>query len=212
MTVIVIASPDHETQKYWSDTLAPIYSVTLCSQWEMLLRRVRSKAPGLIVVDSALISDRFSQKVSLLQQSCPESKILLIGQGCDENVQIESFRLGVAGYLEADVKPALLSKAVDKLLKGEVWIGRHAASALLDNLRERTLRKAKGMDAKTLSSLTPRELEITKRVCGGESNKRIANHLDITERTVKAHLSSVFRKLEVVDRLQLAVYLKDLNF
>ena len=59
-----------------------------------------------------------------------------------------------------------------------------------------------------LANLTRRECEIATLVGNGESNKQIARRLDITERTVKAHLTEVFRKLEVADRLKLALMVK----
>ena len=60
-----------------------------------------------------------------------------------------------------------------------------------------------------LEKLTKREYEIATLVGRGESNKRIANRLDITERTVKAHLTEIFRKLQITDRIKLALMMKD---
>ena len=61
---------------------------------------------------------------------------------------------------------------------------------------------------KLLAKLSPRERDVALQVAGGASNKVVARHLDITERTVKAHLTSIFEKLDVRDRLQLVIALR----
>ena len=105
--------------------------------------------------------------------------------------------------------PDVHGQAVKMVQKGEVWVGRKVISHLLDTLvslteqqRNRSLPKADP----SLDVLTPREKEIVQQIGGGSSNKEIAHQLHVSEKTVKAHLTSIFRKLGVSDRLHLALY------
>ena len=93
------------------------------------------------------------------------------------------------------------------MLRGEVWIRRSLTAQLLEQLGERmrTATLSRKSEADLLAELTKREREIASLVARGENNKIIARNLDITERTVKAHLTEIFRKLGVTDRLKLAV-------
>ena len=116
---------------------------------------------------------------------------------------------GAKGYCSMEMDPVLLTKAVKMVQKGEVWVGRKVISHLLDTLvslteqqRNRSLPKADP----SLDVLTPREKEIVQQIGGGSSNKEIAHQLHVSEKTVKAHLTSIFRKLGVSDRLHLALY------
>lgn len=212
MTAILVASLNQVVQEQWEAILTDLYSVTMVSQWDALLNTAKSETFVLIVVDCDLLNDNFNEKIGLLQSNSPKSKILLVGNGFNESRQVEAFSRGIPGYMEFDAAQESLSKAVEKLLAGEIWIGRQTVTALLDNFRRETLKITDTKNIKGLSGLTPRELDITKRVCYGENNKRIAKRLNISERTVKAHLSSIFRKFELTDRLQLAVHLKGHDF
>jgi DNA-binding NarL/FixJ family response regulator len=108
-----------------------------------------------------------------------------------------------------DIDPELLKKAVQMVHKGEIWVGRKFISQLLDalvSLTEKQRAKSIPKLAESLERLTPREREIVELLGVGASNKEIANKLNVTEKTVKAHLTSIFRKLGVSDRLHLALF------
>lgn len=163
----------------------------------------------MVAIDYALLADRFVGNLLDLLRNASDSKILLIGRKLSREVQLKAFSLGIPGYMEADLSNDLLIKGVDRVLRGEVWVERQMITSLMEILRKRNGKNFENSIPPNLAGLTPREIEIASRVCRGESNKKIANRLDITERTVKAHLSLIFRKLDVMDRLQLAIQLKD---
>ncbi|MDH5614830.1 MAG: response regulator transcription factor, partial [Gammaproteobacteria bacterium] len=116
-------------------------------------------------------------------------------------------KAGVKGYCNRYIAPDLLRRAVEAVLKGEVWVGRKLMLRLIEELSSR--KKALVQASKNLSSLSERELEIAHMVGDGSSNKLIAQKLDITERTVKAHISAIFKKTGVTDRLQLALLMSN---
>jgi DNA-binding NarL/FixJ family response regulator len=101
---------------------------------------------------------------------------------------------------------------VETVQKGEIWVRRDLVPHLLEELTNRTNRRAKAAPAppnRRLARLTPREREIVYLVGGGHSNKEIANELNVGERTVKAHMTAIFRKVGVSDRLRLALFVAE---
>lgn len=117
---------------------------------------------------------------------------------------------GARGYVHAVAPPVLLRQAADAVQSGGMWLPAEVVNAVvrvlsttLDGPRNVT----RAIDT-LLGSLTERERAVAEAVAAGLSNKEVARRLDITERTVKAHLSAAFRKLGVRDRMQLVVRLR----
>ncbi|MCG6933004.1 MAG: response regulator transcription factor, partial [Gallionella sp.] len=117
-------------------------------------------------------------------------------------------KAGVRGCCPNDLKPQDLKQVVLTVQQGELWIRRRLTSRLVDELGKTTSKnKAYRSQFGLLNHLTQREFDIALRVSKGESNKQIAQECSITERTVKAHLTEVFQKLGVTDRLNLALFM-----
>ncbi|MFP4463344.1 MAG: LuxR C-terminal-related transcriptional regulator [Guyparkeria sp.] len=117
---------------------------------------------------------------------------------------------GARGYVHAVSPPALLQQAAQAVQTGGIWLPAEVVNAVVRVLST-TLDVPGNVTravAPLLASLTERERAVAEAVAGGLSNKEVARRLDITERTVKAHLSAAFRKLGVRDRMQLVVRLR----
>lgn len=113
---------------------------------------------------------------------------------------------GVSGYCNGHAATAVLRQVADTVLNGGVWVGQWLLQRLLAGVARVAAQKyAPPEPSAWASGLTEREAEVARAVASGASNKEIANRLDITERTVKAHLGSVFDKLKLRDRLQLTL-------
>ena len=112
---------------------------------------------------------------------------------------------GAAGYCNTFSTPELLNAIHSVVENGGLWVGESLLSRLLGGISARTESVADNQPI--LSQLTKREAEIALLVARGESNKEIARQLSLAERTIKAHLTVVFEKLNVRDRLQLALVL-----
>lgn len=109
---------------------------------------------------------------------------------------------GARAYVHALAVPEVLQQVQQVVANGGLWLGRPLMSALLGEME--TPRK----DHHRINVLTTRERAVALAVVSGKSNKEVARELDITERTVKAHLSACYEKLQVRDRMQLALALK----
>jgi two-component system NarL family response regulator len=140
----------------------------------------------------------------------PETKFIILSESVTDEVEWELFRIGVRGCCKNDISTDQLEVVIEAVRKGELWIRRSLSWRLLNELvaMTREQNQIKRTVSTLLSNLTRREYEIATLVGNGESNKQIARRLAITERTVKAHLTEVFRKLEIADRLKLALIVK----
>ena len=119
---------------------------------------------------------------------------------------LSAFELGARGYCHAYATPEMLREVALVVRHGGVWLGPELLGRMIGSVRK-TLTEA-NVDAGALASLSEREADVARAVAEGCTNKEVALRLGITERTVKAHLSAVFEKLGVRDRLQLALRLQ----
>ena len=123
----------------------------------------------------------------------------------DDADAVAALKQGASGYCSRQSEPTLLRRALQRVRAGEIWVGRSVTGHLLEELA--ALSHRRGPEApQRLRRLTARERELVAIVAAGASNKEIAERLSIAERTVKAHLTSIFQKLGVSSRLHLAVY------
>lgn len=118
---------------------------------------------------------------------------------------LKAVSCGAAGYCHAQSTVSLFQQVATVVTNSGLWLGADlmdrllAAAGRIFNLQS---------DHVALNTLTPRERDVALAVASGKSNREIATTLDITERTVKAHLSAIFDKLDIRDRLQLVVLLR----
>lgn len=115
---------------------------------------------------------------------------------------------GASGYVHYLAAPPVLEQVVQVVAAGGMWLGAELMRQLvLATARSLAVTPVKPLHGSTLdlSQLTGRELAVAQLVAAGKTNKEVARELDITERTVKAHLGSAFDKLKVRDRLHLAL-------
>jgi len=165
------------------------------------LRRWRAQGRRLAVLDAGL--------PRLPGWSAPEwaaelvelSLVVASARPNDEE-GTQALGAGASGYCHSYAPAEALSQVLEAAQAGAVWMGRSLVSRLLRLVEARTPPED---EAWHRNRLTSREQAVARRAARGESNAEIAAALGITERTVKAHLSSAFEKLEVSDRLQLAL-------
>ncbi len=145
-------------------------------------------------------------------------RFLVVGSGWSENNQVQALLDGSAGYCDTSAPPKILLLAVENILKGDIWIQRHLVPQIIHSLMlaktisdEASKRPSLEEDREKLKVLSKRELEVVKMIHQGNNNKSIASALFISERTVKSHLTSIFKKLKVPNRLHLAVLIKEIS-
>lgn len=117
-----------------------------------------------------------------------------------------SLEAGARGYLQALSNIETLKHAASSVHEGAMWLPSILVSRMVGNLSKILVKKTNREDL--LDSLTDREKDVVQSVLTGATNKEIARQLDITERTVKAHLSSIFAKLGARDRIHLMMLIR----
>jgi len=207
--MVLIASADAGLRRQWALGLQNGYAIHAVSEYAELERPMTNSRPTVLLLDSDLPGLDQAKGVSALQHLSPSTKIILLTGGQDEKKAISALRAGAKGYGNKQIEPPLLRKAVNVVQRGEIWVGRKTVSSLLAELT--SLSESHQKDSPTLSEvylkyLTPREHQIARLVGQGACNKEISNQLDISERTVKAHLTAIFQKLQIPDRLRLGLF------
>lgn len=132
---------------------------------------------------------------------CERLKIGILSPSPSDGEGLLALEAGAHGYGHSYAAEHSLQQMLDVIASGELWVGRSLMARLLKGVRQASVVSGKGWQV----LLTEREREVASMAAMGESNLSIANALGITERTVKSHLTTIFDKLDVTDRLQLAL-------
>ncbi len=152
---------------------------------------VGSLTPDIVVVDG----NRMDQRLFSLY---PDSRFAVLNSGLTQEEVIDMVsRYRIHGVIAQNISARLFRKALEVIGEGEIWLGNNQGI----QPTQPTERSSGGMPA----SLTEREKEVLEYVCAGYSNREIASTLFVSERTVKAHLNKIFKKLNITSRLQLVV-------
>jgi DNA-binding NarL/FixJ family response regulator len=213
-SAVLIASPIAGVRSQWASGLADRFPLHEVAERSALERSINSLKPAVLLLDLALPGLGGVEGVSAVQRLSPLTSIMLLTSTPNDREGLAALKAGARGYTSSDMDPVLLRKAVTVVLKGEIWVARNVYAPLLEELTSLTERRHKelppNLDTR-LDRLTPREREIAQLIGGGASNKEIAGRLNITEATVKAHLTAIFRKLGLSDRLGLALFVTEYN-
>ena len=205
--VVLIATPTASARKQWTEALEGMCTILAVAERGSLDRCLADLKPDILLLDLALHRLGGLEGVQAIRQLSPETKIVLFARSPNAKEAISLLRAGAWGYCGKAIEPLHLKKVVLTLQKGEVWVKRNLVPHLIGELARLTRRRMKDSASHDtrLASLTPREREVVLLIGEGASNKGIASQLMMTEHTVKAHLTAIFRKLELSGRVHLAL-------
>ncbi len=159
--------------------------------------------PELVLLDLDL---RGENGLDLIEEFTLKGARVLVLTGVVEEEQHQlCLRLGAKGLVGKEQTPTVLLKAIEKVHKGEVWFDRTMMRDLLSDVLKQKEKESDPEEVR-IASLTARELEVVALVREGRKNKQIAERLFISDTTVRHHLTSIFDKLGVSDRLELVIY------
>ncbi len=157
----------------------------------------RRYKPDVILMDINMPGTDGITATRVIKREMPHTRIIALTVYEDEQV-VEMVKAGVSAYILKDVAAQELISTIRRVMEGNVFIHPRVASRVVKELTS----ERKSYD----SRLTRREKDVLELVVKGNSNKEIAGLLYISEKTVKNHLTNIFRKLSVKDRTQAAVY------
>lgn len=208
--MLLIASPVLELTRHWERGFDETFLIRSAGDLLSLKRFMGTQPPAILILDFDLPGLGKVAGVAALQKLSPVTRILVATQTFDADEELSLLRIGVMGCFRKDVAPTLLNRIVTVVREGGLWITRSLIPGLIEEIRVRHGDRVKENPARKnhpFQLLTPREQEVAKLVGSGASNKQIARELDISDRTVKAHLTTTFQKLGITDRLHLALYM-----
>ena len=164
------------------------------------LKILETVTPDILLLDINMPNKNGIEVLEDIKNKNIDIKILILTVHNEIEYLLRAVDIGVDGYILKDSESAELKKAINYIYNGENYIQPSLIPVLNSRLVNRNLDKEK------IDSLTKRELEVLIQVAYGMFNKEIANILDISERTVKNHISNIFKKIDVNDRTQAAIF------
>lgn len=164
------------------------------------IHKLRKAKPDVILLDLNMPDMDGIETLKTLNRKKSRPKVLVLTVHNEIEYLMKMLDMGVDGYILKDSSSRELIRAIRFVYEGDRFI----QPGLIPLLNSKLI--AKDIDREKLDTLTNRELEILKLVALGHFNKDIASILSITERTVKNHLTSVFQKIDCVDRTQAAIF------
>jgi DNA-binding NarL/FixJ family response regulator len=167
------------------------------------LERADSERPDVIILDLVLGDDDGLSFLPELCEASPDSRVLVLTGVQNPDAHRRAIRRGAMGIVLKEHAADQLLKAILKVNEGEVWIERSMMGSMIQEFNKPTIVDP---ELSKIESLTEREREVIALIGEGLKNKQVGERLFISETTVTHHLSSVFSKLEVSDRLELIIY------
>jgi two-component system, NarL family, nitrate/nitrite response regulator NarL len=183
--------------------------IEVVSEMATATEALASKGPktDVILLDISLRSENGLDYLPQLLSAFAPAKVLVLTAIEDVETQLLAIEEGASGVVMKEQAPEVLVKAIHAVRSGEPWIGSALSTAALHKLSHAKEHKAKvDPEAAKIALLTPREREVITVVARGLNGTRIAAELKISEATVRHHITSILSKLEVSNKLELAVY------
>jgi DNA-binding NarL/FixJ family response regulator len=126
---------------------------------------------------------------------------VLLTESPSDDFEFRAIKAGARGCITKEADPQALERALRAVGKGEIWVSQHLATRLIEAVTHDP-----AVDSSEPNGLTDREWQVLAFVAQGQRNKEIANHLCVSENTVKTHLATIYKKLRVTTRLEAALH------
>lgn len=156
--------------------------------------------PDILLLDINMPKKNGIEVLEYIKQNKIPVKVLILTVHNEVEYLLKAVDIGIDGYLLKDSSYDELKEAIDVVISGNTYIQPSLLPALNESMEDYALDKEK------IEWLTKRELDVLQLISKGCSNKKISDELKISERTVKNHISHIFRKIDVEDRTQAAVF------
>ncbi len=207
--VILIASHSASLRNRWRQALQGRFAIVDATRWAGLKDRIVRLKPTVVLLDVSLPGRGKMSRIAPIVQSVPQIKLILLSQSPQDRESLLALRLGARGYCPWILPTPLMRRIIEKVCSGEVWVRRKLMATILEEVVSLSASQPAVVRdfSPSQSGLTFREREIAHLLVKGATNKEIAIDLSLSEKTVKGHMTALFRKLGVGNRLRLALLL-----
>jgi len=189
----------------WKEALSSEYTMIQAQNEDECLEILKKYPQSTVLLHNNSMKNEVTKFLKVLHYQFPQANILLLSDVPKFQEGIAMLRMGVKGYGNSYLNSSHLTHAMDVVSDGNVWL----TPQFLDTLiKETYVPSGEKKDPPRLSLLSKREKEVAEYVAQGLNNTEIAERTQITKRTVKAHITSIFEKLQITDRLSLALILR----
>lgn len=171
--------------------------------------KVESLRPDILLLDVNMPRMNGLEVTKRLKGAFPTVRVIILTMHDDESYVLEVIKSGAVGYLLKDIEPGMLVKAIRTVFDGQSFIYPTLAQRLFGELSRQEDKRHEVpamLERRREERLTYREVEVLQLIGQGMSNQEIAQKLYLSEKTVKNHLTNIFRKINVVDRTQAVLY------
>jgi two-component system nitrate/nitrite response regulator NarL len=170
------------------------------------LEIIANLKPDIILLELNLTGPSNPEILSLIAKASEGMRLILVTETNDPKIHQKAVEEGIVGVVYKTQSPEILLKAIEKVDAGEVWLERSLIANVLSRLSRKQPSSKVDPELESINRLSEREKEVVKLIGRGLKNKRISTELCISETTVRHHLTSIYSKLGVSDRLELLVY------
>lgn len=177
--------------------------IAQASNGEEAVKIAREITPDVILMDINMPVSNGLQALGELKQVQSSSKVIMLTIHQDKEYLFKALKIGAEGYILKDAEADVLIEAIRTVFNGQTYIQPNMTNELIKEYNRITMPEN---EKKEDNTLTTREIEVLELIAEGMINKEIAKKLYISEKTVKNHVSNIFRKLDVSDRTQAAIY------
>ena len=166
---------------------------------------VSAAHPDILLLDFPVQATAGLDVLREITRAVPSTRTLLMSSEVTGPDILEALQRGARGVIMKDASTEQLFKSIRAVMAGQYWVSRELVAAVVERMRDR--QRATGVPAGAPAfGLTPREMEMVAAVVAGCSNREIAQQLSISAKTVKHHLTNIFEKLGLSNRLELALF------
>ena len=209
---ILIATRDSELEQRCRRAASAEHELELVTSAAALNERIAVREPTAVLLDAELLDKPLERQVGEIVNHAGQARVIVLTPVFIEDEEIALLKAGAKGCCRRGVDPDSLQQVLTVTANGGVWVTRSLLPRLVSELRKYVDAHRKPAETPAndvLAELTQREREIVRLIVEGSSNKEVASSLNISERTVKGHLSNVFQKLGVADRLKLVLFVRE---
>ena len=169
-------------------------------------KRAKQLKPDVVLLDLHMPGINGLESLKLIIEDAPDIHVLMLTVSEESDDLLQCLRAGATGYLLKNIEVATLTDAIRMASRGETVISPRMMAALLGADRTKPVPPPARQEDPALGRLSHRERDVLALLAKGRSNKEVARTLDLAESTVKIHVQSILKKLELASRVQAAIF------